>query len=267
MIRPVRRARLSDAVIEQLKELIREGVYPPGSKLPPEKELAQQFGVSRASVREALTVLASAGIIEIRQGEGSFVLEVDVSRYIPPVAVSMISFPEQILHLLETRMILEASAAELAARRAGEKDLTDIETALQGYLDELQAGRVGDAHDLQFHQAIARATRNPVLVELMARVSDLIREGMRYTLGQNVGNEQRMREVYEEHSRIYRAIRTRDPEEAREAMVFHLDKVRQKVQRMMADSKRAEQRPEDGGKGDATGAMGEGTPESSSSRG
>ncbi|MBE3551462.1 MAG: FadR family transcriptional regulator [Kyrpidia tusciae] len=233
MIQPVRRSKLSEAVVEQLKELIQSGVYPPGTKLPPEKELAKQFGVSRASVREALSVLASAGIIDVRQGEGSFVLEADLSRYIPPVAVSMIAFPKQILHLLEMRSILETSAAELAARRAGEPEMAGIERAMQGYLEELRAGRVGDAGDLQFHQAVAKATGNPILVELMTRISDLIREGMRYTLGQNQGHLKRMREVYDEHDRIYRAIREHRPEEARAAMAFHLGKVREKVQREM----------------------------------
>ncbi|UOF91984.1 FadR family transcriptional regulator [Fodinisporobacter ferrooxydans] len=230
-IQKIRKTKVTDEVVEQLKTLIQQGFYKTGEKLPPEKELAKQFGVSRASIREALSVLSAAQIVEARQGEGSFVQTIDVTRYIPPVAVSILSLPEQTLHLLEVRKILEASAAELAAERATEEDLEQLEAAVHGYLDEIQMGQIGQTNDLLFHQVLAMAARNPVLVEMMQRISDLVREGMRYTLEQNMGNEERKHEVYEEHLHILQAIKNRNSEAARQAMITHLDNVRKKILR------------------------------------
>lgn len=250
-IRPLKKRKLSDDVVDQLKERIQSGAFPPGSKLPTEKELVEQFGVSRASIREALSILASAKIIEIRQGEGSFVLKVSLSQLIPPVAVSMLSFPKDILHFLEVRTVLEATAAELAAERSTSADWVAMQRAADRYLSEIESRQMGASGDFDLHQAIAVSTRNPALVELMNRISDLIREGMRYSLGQNAGNLFRSYQVHREHQAIIDAIRARDKDQARAAMTLHLENVRQKIEsqfdRLNADGAPASGAPNDSG--------------------
>ncbi len=225
----IQQLKLSEEVVNRVKQMIMSQTYRPGDKLPSEKELSEMFGVSRMSIREALAILSSAKIIDIRHGEGSFVQAINVFHYIPPVAISMIEFPEALLQLLEVRIILEASAAELAAERADTTALKDMEIALQGYLDEVSTKRSGDQYDLRLHKAIAQATGNYVLIEFMNRISDMIFEGMQYTLNQNIGNERKVREVYDEHARIVQAIQSRNPSQARLAMTSHLNNVRLKI--------------------------------------
>ncbi|SFU48289.1 FadR/GntR family transcriptional regulator [Alicyclobacillus macrosporangiidus] len=227
------RSRLSDVVVDRIKAMIQSGEYPPGKRLPSEKDLAEAFGVSRMCIREALSVLAAARIIEVRHGEGSFVRQVDVSTYIPPVAASLLNFPEAALHLLEVRILLEAGAAELAAARADEETVRQMEEALAAYWDEVSAHGTGANSDLRLHRAIARATQNPVLVELMDRISDLVAEGMAYTLGKNQGDAERVRQVADEHAAIVAAIRQHDAAAARTAMVDHLENVRGKLVRLV----------------------------------
>ncbi|MCL6516138.1 FadR/GntR family transcriptional regulator [Alicyclobacillus sp.] len=231
----ISRSRLSDVVVERIKGMIQSGEYPPGKRLPSEKELAEAFGVSRMCIREALSVLAAARIIEVRHGEGSFVRKVDVSTYIPPVAASLLNFPEAALHLLEVRILLEAGAAELAAQRADDSSLQQMEEALDGYWHEVSMHGSGAGSDLKLHRAIARATQNDVLVELMDRIADLVAEGMTYTLGKNQGDPERVRQVADEHAAIVAAIRRGDAIAARTAMVEHLENVRRKLARLVAE--------------------------------
>ncbi len=228
-IQRIKHSKISEEIVNQLKHLIQTGYYPQDSKLPSEKELAAQFGVSRVSIREALSILAAAKIIEIRHGEGSFVQNINLGMYLPPLAVSLVASPDQVLHLIEVRMALEISAARFAASRASSADLLEMESACDGYLAETEAGMIGEASDLRFHLAIANATYNPVFAKIMGPLVDLIREGMRYTLGKNVGNLARMKEVYSEHINILTAIKRKNPKEAEEAMEAHLTLVRRKV--------------------------------------
>ncbi|MCL6453884.1 MAG: FadR family transcriptional regulator [Alicyclobacillus sp.] len=229
----IQKSRVSDAVVERIKEMIQNGTYQAGDKLPSEKELAEAFGVSRVSVREALSMLSAGQIIDIRHGEGSFVRQVDVSNYIPPIAASLLDFPAAAMHLLEVRIMLAVGAAELAAVRADAEALAEMDSALQSYWDEVREHGTGAKSDWRFHHAIVEATQNPVLVEFANRIGDLVAEGMRYTLGKNLGDPGRIRQVADEHETIAAAIRNGDPEAAGTAMRLHLEHVRQKLMHLM----------------------------------
>jgi GntR family transcriptional repressor for pyruvate dehydrogenase complex len=240
-LKPIERTKLSHTVMARIKALIASGEYPPGQRLPTEKELAEAFGVSRMSVREALSALAAAGLIEVRHGEGSFVRRVDVTHYLPPIAASLAGFPEAALQLLEVRSILEAGAAELAAQRADDTALQELEAAAMAYRSQVEAQETGLEGDLRLHRAIANAAGNPVLTELMNRISDLIAQGMAYTLGQNAGDPEQARQVADEHDDIVAAIRRRDPAAARAAMLRHLANVRAKVVRRIREARTGEE--------------------------
>jgi GntR family transcriptional regulator, transcriptional repressor for pyruvate dehydrogenase complex len=234
-IQRVQRFRLSDEVVKELKRLIKNQVYPSGSKLPSEKQLAEKFGVSRVSIREALSILSSAKIIEIRHGEGSFVRNTNIGSYLPPVAASLVAVPEHILHLIEVRMTLEVSTAKFAADRATEKNIQEMDDACSSYMQEVQTGGYGEKSDMRFHRAIAAATQNPVFQEMMSPLVGLLRESMRFTLGKNVGNFERVQEVYAEHKRILSAIQNRQPDKAASAMYEHLLIVHKKVAKLISE--------------------------------
>ncbi len=118
----IERKKISAQVLDQLKEMIKEGKFPPNESMPSENELAKRFGVSRAPVREALSVLSASGIIESRQGGRSFVKEVNMADMLGSLAIEYIPV-EQVFELLEMRMVMETQAAAIAALRRDEDDL------------------------------------------------------------------------------------------------------------------------------------------------
>lgn len=244
-LRPIERKKLSETVMQQLQTLISSGRYQPGDRLPTEKALAEALGVSRMSIREALSGLAAAGLIEIRHGEGSFVKRVEITDYLSPITASALGFPHTALALLEVRSILEAGAAELAALRATAEDHAELAAAAADYRAQTERGETGIDGDLRFHRAIARAAGNPVLTELMNRIQDLMEQGMAYTLGQNLKTPERSQQVAAEHDAIAEAIRGGDPVAARAAMIRHLTGVRNKLLRSMNEAATGKEKTQD----------------------
>src|SRR2546430_9607739 len=130
-IAPIKSTRISEAIVRQVKAMIAEGRLKSGDQLPPERDLAQKFVVSRTSVREALRALESLGLIEIRPGEGTFVRGVSVESLIEPLALAMLSHREAIGELFEARRLLDPAIAALAARRATPEELAEMERILE----------------------------------------------------------------------------------------------------------------------------------------
>ena len=125
-VEPIKSTRIYEEIVRQVKALIAEGRLKSGDQLPPERDLAAQFKVSRTSVREALRTLESLGLIEIRPGEGTFVREVSVESLIEPLAHVILSQREAVGELFEARRLLEPALAGLAARRATQDDLHEM---------------------------------------------------------------------------------------------------------------------------------------------
>jgi GntR family transcriptional repressor for pyruvate dehydrogenase complex len=128
--RPIKTKRIYEEIVEQLKELISKGELKHGQKLPAERELAESLGVSRASVREALTALEAIGILDIRPGEGTFIRETSVSTTFAPLTMILEMEQNSISQLMEVRRVLETEIAALAVQRATEEDLARIEENL-----------------------------------------------------------------------------------------------------------------------------------------
>lgn len=214
-----RRARIPEQLAHELEQLLQEGVWEPGAQIPPERELALRFGVSRASVRDALRILELHGWLEIRQGEGTRVAS--SARGFGGRLRTRLHEPAFVAELFELRRILEPAVAALAAQRAEGQDLEKLERVL---LEQRQVTR--DLHkflelDLGFHRALAEAAHNTLLAEVL----QLLVVELRQTRLSATALRFRPANTLREHRRILGAIRERDPEGARAAMLAHLSTV------------------------------------------
>jgi GntR family transcriptional repressor for pyruvate dehydrogenase complex len=224
MYKIVRTSRLYEQIVQQVEESIHKGALKPGDQLPPERELAQQFGVSRTAVREAVKALREKGLVEAYPGRGTFVTD-GTSHAIRQSLDRMIRIgqPEGSTYLAEVREILEPEIASLAATRADAEDLTSMHEAVS-IMDK--AKRDSDAFieaDLDFHLALAEAAANPLILSLIDSIVGLLRE-QRLRIFQVEGGPERGQY---HHKRILEAIERHDPLGAREAMKAHLRQVRE----------------------------------------
>lgn len=230
---PIRPKRVSDQVFEQLRELILRGQIKPGERIHPERDLAEALQVSRTSVREALDKLGAMGLLEQRQGLGTFV------RVAAPgddglLAAAMGSPDASLADLLEVRMGLECSAAALAAQRAEPRDIRLIQNCLAEITAEQQFGRLGAEADAAFHMAIALATKNPVHIFLMRKFYDYLFRGIRENLAHLYEEPATLVDILAQHSRIADGIQRRDPDSAFTAMQTHIRYVMDYVTRPKA---------------------------------
>lgn len=220
-VEPIKSTRIYEEIVRQVKALIAEGRLKSGDQLPPERDLAAQFKVSRTSVREALRTLESLGLIEIRPGEGTFVRKVSVESLIEPLAHVILSQREAVGELFEARRLLEPALAGLAARRATQDDLQEMERILEEQAKEVAAGLTGLAQDAAFHASIAASVRNRAITRTVNAIMDLLTQSREESL-QTPGRPTRS---HQDHRRILDAIRRRDEAGARRAMLDHLDAV------------------------------------------
>lgn len=223
-LQPIKPARVSDTIADQIRSLIRNGGLKPGEKLPAERELMVQLKVSRASVREALLKLEAKGLIYSRQGDGTFVAQSLTPAITDPLANLMEGDPGALSDVLECRHGLEVLAASHAAQRARpelrEKVRTrfaDLEIAHARRDPELEAQA-----DMEFHMAIAEASGNVALVQLTRSLFDLLARQALQNWERIYRQEERRAAIHEQHRAILDAILARDPEGARAAAQRHL---------------------------------------------
>jgi GntR family transcriptional regulator, transcriptional repressor for pyruvate dehydrogenase complex len=217
-VEPVKSTRIYAEIVRQIKALISDGHLKSGDRLPPERDLAERFRVSRTSVREALRALETTGLIEIRAGEGAFVREVSVESLIEPLALVILTQREAIAELYEARRLLEPPIAALAARRAAPDEVAEMTRILDEQAREVSAGRTGLAQDAAFHTAIVHSTHNRAITRIVAALMDLLTQSREESL-QTPGRPERS---HQDHRRILAAIEARDEERARQAMLAHL---------------------------------------------
>ncbi len=223
MYKAVQTSRLYEHIVRQIEESITRGVLKPGDQLPAERELAQQFGVSRTAVREAVRVLNEKGLVEAYSGRGTFVTN-GTSQAIRQSLDLMIKIGPQegLVHLAELREVLEPGIAALAAIRAEESHVS----ALREAVDVMDRSRHdADAFieaDLDFHLALAEAAGNPLILSLIDSIVGLLREQRMRTYYTGGGPE---RGQYH-HKRILEAVQQHDPERARATMREHMQQVR-----------------------------------------
>jgi len=225
MFRPVKTKRVCEEIVDQIKTLIIEGKLRPGDKLLSERELSERFNASRASVREAFRGLEMMGIIDIRPGEGSFIRQISYEGMLGPLPFLLQVGLDDILQLFEVRKILEVEAAALAADRATEDDLKEIEAAMAAMSAEVAAGNLGDTADTAFHLAVVKAANNPLLVKLMTTITDLMLSKFRTSRQRLFLNKDLVSKIEETHAAIFSAVRAGDSDLARDMIRGHLEMV------------------------------------------
>ncbi|MFC4076037.1 FadR/GntR family transcriptional regulator [Salinithrix halophila] len=233
----IRRRKIYEEVAEQIKGMIEQGKLLPGDKLASVRELAEQFDVGRSAIREALSALRAMGLLEMRQGEGTYVREFDVSILSRPLASALLMSPKQILQFLEMRKVLEVGTAGICADRRNDEDLAEMKAALvqmeksTGHSEEL-----GEQADVRFHLAVAAGTKNDLLIEMMHTVSGTMVEAMRESRRLWLYSEEATLErLHREHQSIYEAIRDQNAQLAQERMLVHLAKVEDVVRRFIRE--------------------------------
>ncbi|MGY4492327.1 GntR family transcriptional regulator [gamma proteobacterium L18] len=247
----VRQRRLSDDIVERLEGMILEGTLRAGERLPAERALAEQFGVSRPSLREAIQKLVAKGMLMSRQGGGNYVVESLGSTFSDPLMQLLESNPESQRDLLEFRHTLEASCAFYAAKRATELDRERLKVAFDALLDcyarEDKVTRAEEgAADANFHLAIAEASHNAVLLHTIRGLFDLLKRNVVINIGGMYEQRSETRDMLiSQHRELYQAIIEGRAEDAREISSRHilyvqevLDEVRQQVQRVARAERR-----------------------------
>jgi len=213
------RTPLYERLVERLRAHVVEAGLRAGDRLPPERQLAAQLGVSRASVRQALVALEVQGLIEVRHGGGTF-LRAD--HLDPAPMAALLDLKRRLPDILDAREALEVKLAELAAERRSAIDLETIDAALQLMADEINTDAPGEAGDEAFHRAIAQAAHSALLVQMYASLAEDIRSSRHESLSQ-VG---RPAVSLQQHRAVADAIRDRDGVAAAAAMRAHLRSVR-----------------------------------------
>ncbi|MGQ9556569.1 MAG: FadR/GntR family transcriptional regulator [Desulfurispora sp.] len=224
---------LRNKVAGYIKELIRTGRLSPGDRLPPEREMAEQFGVSRTVVRDAVKTLAGEGILEVKHGIGIFVSHLDGQKLAKHLSHLLVGDQDTVEHLFEVRLVLETAAAGWAAQRRQAPDLDKIRQAIaqNRALLDLPHDRIAEAQaqsDQQFHLLVSELSANPVVVRLMKNMLDLFTEAREYTHA----IPGRIRQSIKEHIAVLEAILAGDEELARQNMHFHLTSVLQSLQQL-----------------------------------
>lgn len=217
-IAPVKSTRIYEEIIRQIKAMIAEGRLKSGDQLPPERDLAEKFLVSRTSVREALRALESVGLIEIRPGEGTFVREISVEALVEPLALVLLSQREMIGELFEARRLLEPAIAGLAARRATRDEVQEMERILDEQAKAIAAGNTGLAQDAAFHVAIGTAAHNRAITRIVHAVMDLLAQSRE----ESISTPGRPTRSHEDHRRILDAVRAGNAAGAERAMLDHV---------------------------------------------
>src|SRR5690625_765733 len=164
-----------EIVVESIINMIKSGDLHPGDRLDSIQRLSKRFGVSQSAVREALSGLRVMGLIEMRQGEGTYVKSYDPTHFSLPVSTAFLMKREDVRELYELRKILEVGAARLAAECRNEQDLRLMKEAINEMAIAKKKGEMGETADLKFHMIIASATRNKLLINLMNNVTDIMR--------------------------------------------------------------------------------------------
>ena len=224
MFEPVHDNRaLSEKIIVQISDVLITGGLKPGDRLPPERELAEQFGVSRTVIRDAVKTLAGRGILHVKHGAGIFVATSEENAIGRLGALSDI-FPLQgvgLRDLFEVRKVLETEGAGWAARRRNEYHLERLRGILKDAHRSSENLEVLSDQDAQFHVAIAEASQNLVLVRVMLTLLDLLAQSRRESLS----IPGRAKLSLKDHERILEEIEAQRLEEARKAMLEHLTSV------------------------------------------
>lgn len=233
-IQKIRSRKIYEVIAERIKEQIVSGGLKPGEKLPSTKELSERFQVGRSTVREALSALKAMGLVEIHQGEGSYVRSIESQDVGLPEFDSLLMSKETVLELIEARKALEIAGAAVAAEKRTDDDLGKFEAVLKRMEEHLGDEEEGERSDIEFHLILAEATHNSIIVRLIDSISSQMQTAIRETRRLEMyANRQVSIQLWQEHQAVYEAIRGRNAAAAQEEMRRHLFHVEQILLKFM----------------------------------
>lgn len=219
---PITRVRLRDEIAEKIRTLIANGSLKSDDRLPPERELAQLFGVSRPAVREAVRTLEATGIVRVEHGVGVTVTEWAIEEARGLTMQSLVKESHTVQTVLDARKLIEPKMARLAAERATHEDVAHMEEVQQTLVDEIAVGGTAADQDFQFHLLIAQAAKNDVIATMFSTISALYRHTQKLHRVKTWSLPDRPQVVAKEHALILDAIRRHDGDMAEQAALDHL---------------------------------------------
>ncbi|RNF41257.1 FadR/GntR family transcriptional regulator [Planococcus salinus] len=220
------RKKTYEIILGKIEEFFVGNDMKAGDKLPPERELAKLFGVSRTSVRDALQALEINGKIEIRQGGGSYIKTTELQNLTDELSVTLAETENQlVVEMLELRRALEVEAASLAAQRANAEELKKIRRSVQEMADSLGNIEAGITADLQFHLQIANATHNQLLINMMQALSERMEDTIRATRNHRLSDPDRFNDTVNEHRDICHAIESGNVKQAKQLTEEHITRI------------------------------------------
>lgn len=220
-IEPIEKLVLIDQIIETIGRLLAEGVLKPGDALPGERDLSDMLKVSRTSVRQALKALDVLGVLEIKPGSRTYLNKSISKLLINPMKFMTLLHNVGNFELFETRKIIEVALAKLAAENATEADLESMRSALEGSKKNLKNPKLYLNFEMEFHDAVFKASENRILTAFMASINNLLIEVREKTVTAYLDLEDSLKQ----HIYIFNAIKERNPEKAGKAMFDHLSKI------------------------------------------
>jgi GntR family transcriptional repressor for pyruvate dehydrogenase complex len=218
MVEPIDRSGITELVVQRIKDLLGRGELKAGSRLPPERELADMLHISRPSLRTALKALSVMGVIHAKPGAGTYIANSLPEVFTEPMRFMTLINNTSVEELFEARLIIEAGLAELAAERATESDIAALIEEVEGMKSNTGDPEEFLKHDVRFHQAIARAANN----KLMSGVMDTVAQLLFHIRRQTITQASDLDEAIEWHEKIIAAIRKHDPKRAKETLSGHL---------------------------------------------
>jgi len=221
VLRPITQESVTQNVVDQVVDLIKQTPLRPGDKLPSEKELMLTLNVSRPTVREALRVLGAMGLIESRRGQGSFVREVRADSAIRSAVLSILLATTDVQEIQYARKLIESDIVASVVERAIPEDYEAVEETLKGMEQALAAGASIYEHTWEFHRALAQIAGNRVLAKLLAVLYQMIRELQIRYYEPHIDP----RKEIESHRQLLSRLRTATPDEARQLIREHLQAV------------------------------------------
>lgn len=216
-----KQTKLITKIVEEIKSQIIRGELKAGEKLPPQDKWAKAMGVSRGTLREALNQLVLMGVIEMKQGNGTYIKSITPASFMESLSLALFMDKSSVLELLDARLCIEGAVAFWAAEKATEKDLQELKRTLDQMREALQENNTEEfiKKDLEFHILIAKSSKNRVLM----RVVQTIREVLYQFIADYFSlMPETMKNAINYHTRILRAVENHDPEGAKKEMEAHI---------------------------------------------
>lgn len=213
----IRSGPLAKIVMEQIKEALIKKELRPGDRLPTETELCESLGVGKSSVREAIKMLDVLGVVQTRQGDGTYISSAIPDNSVNPLVYQLLIDYGSNDNVLELRSIFEPAYTLLAAQKATEADLGEIRKIHEDFREKVSRGEQTADDDLAFHNAILRATHNPFVIRIGLTVMQLFREAIGHSM------KQIPERAVRDHEEIYQAFIRRDPVKLQQAVLNSFD--------------------------------------------